>query len=129
MREQSELGVTSGTRGSSLTGLGRMVGSVNDRDSDPAPAEDSATHSGRLDDWLHSSMTDCSTQWRTPGSDQTLARRKISGSVGHKTRRAVKSAPTGTNKHISDVTDANLACFVLKRSSKTEWNSCFGHTS
>lgn len=56
----------SGPRGSSLTGLGGVAGSVND----PAPAEDSATHSGCLDDWLHTSMTDCSTQWRTPGLDQ-----------------------------------------------------------
>lgn len=64
------MGVISGTRGSSLTGPGRTVGSGNGRDSDPAPAEDSATHSGGLDDWLHSSMTDCSTQWRTPGMDQ-----------------------------------------------------------
>lgn len=67
MSEQSELGVISGLRGSSLTGRGRAGGSVSDPESDPEPMEDSAMRSGSA---AHVSTTDCSTQRKIPGSEE-----------------------------------------------------------
>lgn len=65
MREQSELGVISGLRGSSLTGRGRVFAwdSDSDCESDSGLAGDSRLLSESTE---HISTTECSKQRRTP---------------------------------------------------------------